>query len=331
MTTSMNRRAFTAALAALALRPLAPRADDARGKVPRIGFLGNSTATLEANLVGPFRDGLRELGYVDGRNIAVEYRWAGGDYKRFPQLIAELLAIPVDIIVTAGTPAAQAVQRASTTIPLVMVAVGDPVGTHLVQSLAHPGGNATGLTSIAPDLEGKRLELLTQVAPRLARVAVLWNPENAFHVGAERQAHEAAQILHLDLLSVRVRTAADFDAAFGAIAAGGAGAMSVLADRVFLHNRKRIVEFAAQRRLPAVYPYRELVNAGGLMSFGPDYGEMHRRAATYVDRILRGAKPADLPIEQPKRFNLVVNLRTARALDIAVPQALLLRASDVLE
>jgi putative ABC transport system substrate-binding protein len=327
----MKRRTFTVALAALALRSLAARADEAHGKMPRIGFLGNSTAALEANLVGPFRDGLRELGYVDGRTIAIDYRWAGGDYKRFPQLIAELLAIPVDIIVTAGTPAAQAVERASKTIPLVMVAVGDPVGTHLVQSLAHPGGSATGLTSIAPDLEGKRLELLTQVAPHLARVAVLWNPDNAFHIGAERQAHEAAQILHLDMLSVRVRTAADFDGAFAAITGGGAGAMSVLADRVFLHNRERIVDFALKRRLPAVYPYRELVDAGGLMSFGPDYGDMHRRAAAYVDRILRGAKPADLPIEQPKSFNLIVNLSAARALGIAVPQALLVRASEVIE
>jgi putative ABC transport system substrate-binding protein len=235
------------------------------------------------------------------------------------------------VIVTAGTPAAQAVKHATTTVPLVMVAVGDPVGTHLVASLAHPGGNATGLTSIAPDLEGKRLELLTQVARGLSRVAVLWNPDNAFHVGAERQAREAAQILHLDMLSVRVRTAADFDAAFASITSGGAGAMSVLADRVFLHNRERIVEFAARQRLPAVYAYRELVDAGGLMAFGPDYADMHRRAATYVDRILKGAKPADLPIEQPRQFNLIVNMKTARALGIEVPNALLLRASEVLQ
>jgi putative ABC transport system substrate-binding protein len=274
---------------------------------------------------------LRDLGYVEGRNLVIDYRWAGGDYKRFPGLVDELLRIPVEVIVTAGTPASQAVLRATSKVPLVMVAVGDPVGTHLVASLAHPGGNATGLTSIAPDLEGKRLELLTQVAPHLTRVAVLWNPDNAFHVGAERQAHEAAQILHLDMLSVRVRTAADFESAFAAITSSAAGALSVLADRVFLHNRARIVEFAAKRRLPAVYAYRELVDAGGLMSFGPDYGDMHRRAATYVDRILRGAKPADLPIEQPKSFNLIVNLRTARALGIEVPQALLLRASEVLE
>ena len=326
-----RRRLLGFALGVAALRPFASRGDEPATRMHRIGFLGNSTPALEANLVGPFLGGLRELGYVEGRNIAVEYRWAEGDYKRFPKLVAELLRIPVDIIVTAGTPASQAVERASTTIPLVMVAVGDPVGTHLVASLARPGGNATGLTSIAPDLEGKRLELLAQVTPGLSRVAVLWNPDNAFHVGAERQVHAAADVLHLDVLSARVRSASDFDGAFAAITAGGAGALTVLADRVFLHNRARIVEFAAKRRVPAVYAYRELVDAGGLMSFGPDYADMHHRAATYVDRILKGARPGDLPIEQPRRFNLVVNMRTARALGITVPGGLLLRASEVLE
>jgi putative ABC transport system substrate-binding protein len=324
------RRRFVAlTLGMVALRPFASRGDDPR--MPRIGFLGNSTPQLEANLVGPFRAGLRELGYVEGRNIAIEYRWAGGDYKRFPELVRELLAIPVEIIVTAGTPAAQAVQSVSRSIPLVMVAVGDPVGTHLVDSLAHPGGNATGLTSIAPDLEGKRLELLAQVTPGLTRVAVLWNPDNAFHVGSEKQVHAAAKVLHLGVTSTAIRNVADFDKAFAAILASGAGAMTVLADRVFLHNRARIVEFATKHRIPAVYPYRELVDAGGLMSFGPDYAEMHHRAANYVDRILHGAKPADLPIEQPKSFNLIVNLKAAQDIGVTVPRDVLLRASEVLE
>ena len=327
----MDRRRFIGFAAATLLAGPFRAGAQSSARVYRIGFLGNSTAALEANLVGPFREGLRELGYVEGRNLAIEYRWAEGNYKRFPKLVDELLAARVEIIVTAGTPAAQAVERATSTVPLVMVAVGDPVGTQLVASLAHPGGNATGLTSIAPDLEGKRLELLTQVAPKLSRVAVLWNPDNAFHVGAERQVHEAAAVLRLDVVSARVRSAADFDHAFDAIASANAGAMTVLADRVFLHNRVRIVEFAARRRLPAVYAYRELVDAGGLMSFGPDYADMHRRAATYVDRILKGAKPADLPVEQPSKFELVINQRAARALGIAFPNALLLRASDVLE
>ena len=327
----MERRRFIGFAAAILLaRPLRAGAQST-ARAHRIGFLGNSTAALEANLVGPFRDGLRELGYVEGRNLAIEYRWAEGNYKRFPKLVDELLAAGVEIIVTAGTPASQAVERATRTVPLVMVAVGDPVGTNLFASLAHPGGNATGLTSIAPDLEGKRLELLKQVAPTLSRVAVLWNPDNAFHVGAERQVHEAAAVLQLDVVSVRVRSAADFDHAFDAIASARADAMTVLADRVFLHNRVRIVEFAARRHLPAVYAYRELVDAGGLMSFGPDYADMHRRAAAYVDRILKGAKPADLPIEQPSKFELVINQRAARALGITFPNGLLLRASDVLE
>lgn len=326
-----RRRLIGLALGVVAMRPFAARGDEPATRVHRIGFLGNSTAALEANLIGPFRDGLRELGYVEGRNVVIEYRWAEGDYARFPKLVAELLSLGVEMIVTAGTPAAQAVQRASRTIPLVMVAVGDPVHTGLAATLAHPGGNATGLTSIAPDLEGKRIELLTLVVPRLAGIAVLWNPGNAFHAGAEREAQIAAKRVHLDLLSVPVRTASDFDAAFAAIAGAHAGALSVLADRVFLHNRARIVAFAEQHRLPAVYPYRELVDAGGLMSFGPDYGEMHRRAATYVDRILKGARPGDLPIEQPTKFQLLINVRAARSIGLSIPPSLLVRADEVIE
>jgi putative tryptophan/tyrosine transport system substrate-binding protein len=333
MTNPAGRRRLVsrAIVATLLATPLASFAQPSTARVHRIGFLGNSTAALEANLVGPFRDGLRELGYVEGRNLIIEYRWADGDYKRFPKLIAELAALRVEIIVTAGTPSAQAVQRVAPSMPLVMVAVGDPVGTGLVASLAHPGGKSTGLTSIAPDLEGKRLELLTQVVPGLSHVAVIWNPDNAFHVGSEREVQVASHVLHFDVLSLRVRSAADFDQAFAALAAARPGGLLVLADRVYLHNRARIVEFAARQRLPAVYAYRELVDAGGLMSFGPDYAEMHRRAAVYVDRILKGANPGELPIEQPTKFRLLINLRTARALGLAIPQSLLLRADEVIQ
>src|SRR5437588_3306677 len=267
----MKRRAFISLLGgAAAAWPLAARAQQV-GKIPRVGFMGNSTAALEANLVGPFRESLRDLGYVEGRNIVIEYRWAEGKYERFPELIAELVALKVDVIVTAGTPAALAVQRATATIPLVMVAVGDPVSTGLVASLARPGGSSTGLTSIAPDLEGKRLELLREVVPKLSRVSFLLNPDNAFHVGSEKQARAAAQVLHLDVQFVRVRMDSDFDHAFNTIARERPDAFIVFADRVFLHNRGRIVDFAARNRLPAVYPYRELVEAGGLVSFGPNY------------------------------------------------------------
>jgi putative ABC transport system substrate-binding protein len=326
----MTRRQLLIALGAGALAaPFASRAQQQR--VYRVGFLGNSTAALEGNLVGPFREGLRDLGYVEGRNIIIEYRWAEGKYERFPGLIAELVARKVEVIVTAGTPAALAVQRATATIPLVMVAVGDPVGTGLVASLARPGGNSTGLTSIAPDLEGKRLELLMQVVPKLSHVSFLLNPDNAFHVGSEKQARTAAKVLHLDVQFVGVRADSDFDRAFNAIAGQRPDAIILLADRVFLHNRARIVDFAARNRLPAVYPYRELVEAGGLMSFGPNYADMHRRAAIYVDKILKGAKPGDLSVEQPTKFELIINLKSAKAFRLTSPQSLLLRADEVIQ
>lgn len=323
------RRALLAILAAFVAAPSAATGQAAR--TPRIGFLGNSTAALEANLIGPWRDGLRDLGYVEGRNVVVDYRWAEGRYERFPALIQELLALKVDVIVTAGTPAAQAVKRATTTTALVMVAVGDPVATGLVASLARPGGNATGLVSIAPDLEGKRLELLREIVPGLADVAVLTNPANPFHVGSEQQVRAAAKALHLKIQTVPVRAEGEFDAAFAALSRQRPGALIMLADRLFLHHRTRIADFALKQRLPAVYAYRELVEAGGLMSFGPSYPGMHRRAAYFVDRILKGASPAELPMEQPSKFELVINLRTARAFGLAIPQSVLLRADHVIE
>ncbi|HEX9570177.1 MAG TPA: ABC transporter substrate-binding protein, partial [Rhodospirillales bacterium] len=279
--------------------PLAAQAQEP-GKLPRIGFLGNSTATLEANLVGPFREGLRDLGYVEGRNLSIEYRWAEGKYERLPALIGELIALKVDVIVTAGTPASLAVRKATATIPLVMI-VGDPVAMGLVASLARPGGNATGLTSIAAEMEGKRLELLGEVIPKLSSIAVLWNPANPFVVGAEKDVQAAAQVLRMRVQSLPVRAPEEFDNAFAAIVRERPGALLVIADRLFLHNRTRIVDFGAKHRLPGVYAHRELVEAGGLMSYGPSYGDMHRRAAYFVDRILKGARPADLPVERPAK------------------------------
>jgi len=300
-------------------------------KVPRIGFLGNSTAALEANLVGPFRDGLRDLGYVEGQNILIEYRWAEGKYERFPALIAELIASKVDVIVTAGTPATQAYQRARVSIPLVMVAVGDPVGTGIVASLSRPGGNITGLTSISPELESKRIELLREVIPKLSHIAVLWNPKNAFHAIENKQVESAAAALRMKVLYLGVEVQEQIGNAFAQILKERPGALLVLADRIFLHNRALIMDFAAKHRLPGVYAYLELVEAGGLMSYGPSYADMHRRAATYVDKILKGAKPADLPVEQPTKFELVVNLKTAKALGLTIPQSVLLRADEVIE
>ncbi len=327
----MERRTFLVMIAGgLLTAPLAAEAQQTAGKIPRIGFLGNSTAALEANLVGPFREGLRDLGYVEGRNILIEYRWAEGQYERFPALIAELIALKVDVIVTAGTPAALAVRKATTSIPIVMAAVGDPIGVGLVASLARPGGNVTGLTAIAPELEGKRLELLREVVPKLSHIAVLWNPDNSFHVGSLKETRAAAQVLGIKVQPLGVRISEEFPAAFAAILRERPGALLVLADRIFLHNRTRIVDFEAKHRLPGVYAYRELVEAGGLMSFGPSYAGMHRRAAYYVDKILKGAKPSDLPVEQPTKFELVINLKTAKALGLTISQSVLGRADEVI-
>jgi putative ABC transport system substrate-binding protein len=302
----------------------------AAGKTFRIGFLGNSTAALEANLIGPFRDGLREFGYIEGQNVVVEYRWAEGRYESFPALVQELLALKVDVIVTAGTPAALAVKQLATTTPLVMVAVGDPIGSGLVTSLARPGGRATGLVSIAPDLEGKRIELLREVVPKLNQIAVLTNPANPFHEASAEQVRAAARAVQMKVQFFPVRAAGEMEAAFDGIVRQRPGAMIMLADRLFLHHRARIAEFSLRQRLPAVYAYQELVESGGLMSFGPSYPGMHRRAAYFVDRILKGANPAELPMEQPSKFELVINLKTARAMGLNIPQTVLLRADQVI-
>ena len=326
----MRRRCIIAGLFVTLAAPLAAEAQQP-GKVYRVGFLGNSTAALEGNLVGPFREGLRDLGYIEGRNMLIEYRWADGKYERFPALIAELAALKVDVIVTAGTPAALAVKKTTPSIPLVMAAVGDPIGVGLVASLARPGGNVTGLSAIAPELEGKRLELLREVVPKLSHIAVLWNPDNPFQAGSLKETKTAAQVLGIKVRLLGVRVSEEFPAAFAAILKERPGALLVLADRIFLHNRARIVGFEATHRLPGVYAYQELVEAGGLMSFGPSYAGMHRRAAYYVDKILKGAKPADLPVEQPEKFDLVINLKTAKALGLTIPPPLLLRADQVIE
>ena len=301
------------------------------GKVYRIGFLGNSTAALEANLVGPFREGLRDLGYVEGRNVLIEYRWAEGKYDRFPALIGELLALKVAVIVTAGTPATLAVKKATTSVPLVMLAVGDPVGTGIVPSLSHPGGNITGLTAISTEMDAKRLELLREVVPSVSYIALLWNAGSPLQVLAEKQVQAAAQVLRMRVLSLGVKTEEEIKSALAVMARERPDALLVLADRLLLHHRALIMDFATRHRLPGVHAYRELVEAGGLMSFGPSYADMHKRAAYFVDRILKGAKPGDLPVERPLTFELVINLKTARALGLTIPQSLLQRADQVIE
>jgi putative ABC transport system substrate-binding protein len=314
----------------LNLAPLAAQGQQT-GKLYRIGFLGNSTAALEAHLVGPFRDGLHELGYLEGRNALIEYRWAEGQYERFPALIAELIALKVDVIVTAGTPATLAVKKATTSVPLVMVAVGDPVATGIVASLKRPGGNITGLTSIAEETEGKRLELLREVLPTVSRVAVLSNPENPSLLATLKEMRAAAQVLGMKLQVLEVRTSGELEETFKVILRERPGALLVMGDRLFLHNRQRMMNFATKQLLPVVPVHPELVEAGGLTSFGPSYPGMHRRAAYFVDRILKGAKPADLPVERPTKFELVINLKTAKALGLTIPPSVLGRADQVIQ
>ena len=324
----MKRREFITLIGGAAAWPLTAHSQE---KIPRIGFMGNSTAALEANLVGAFREGLRELGYEEGRNIVIEYRWADGQYERFPALVAELIAAKVDVIVTAGTPAALAVKKTTTTVPLVMVAVGDPVGTGLVPSLARPDGNLTGLSSVAPDLEGKRLELLREIVPSVSHIAVFLNSVNPFHVASMRQALAAGKTLGIKVQQYDIRKSEDLDGAFAALRKERPDALLILADRVFLHNRQRMMDFTEEQRLPNVNAYKELVEAGGLISYGPSYEDMHKRAAIYVNKILKGAKPGNLPIEQPTKFTLVVNLKAAKALGISMPPTVLSRADEVIE
>jgi len=301
------------------------------GNVYRIGFLGNSTAALEANLVGPFREGLRDLGYVEGRNVLIEYRWAEGKYDRFPALIGELLALKVAVIVTAGTPATLAVKKATTSVPLVMLAVGDPVGTGIVPSLSHPGGNITGLTAISTEMDAKRLELLREVVSSVSYIALLWNAGSPLQVLAEKQVQAAAQVLRMRVLSLGVKTEEEIKSALAVMARERPDALLVLADRLLLHHRALIMDFATRHRLPGVHAYRELVEAGGLMSFGPSYADMHKRAAYFVDRILKGAKPGDLPVERPRTFELVINLKVAKALGLTIPQSVLLRGTEIIQ
>ena len=312
----------------LALAPLASEAQSAR-QVWRIGYLGTSSPSLEPNLVNAFRQGLREFGHIEGQDIVIEYRWAEGKYDRFPELAAELVRLKVDVILTAGTPGALAAKQATRTIPIVMAVVADALAYQLVASLAQPGGNVTGLSTLARDLQGKQLEFLKEIVPRLSRIAVLVNPSNPFNDVLGRE--QVQQALRLKLELFEVKAAEEFEAVFAAIARQRPDALFMIADRFLLAHRARIVAFAARQRLPGMYPYKEFVEAGGLVSYAPSYPEMFRRSATYVDKILKGAKPADLPVEQPTKFELVINLKTAKALGLTIPQTLLQRADHVVE
>jgi len=327
----MNRRAFVTGLGAALAAPLAVEAQT--GKIARIGFLSPSSASDPGTprRLGAFQQGLRELGYAEGATIVIESRWADGKYDQLPGLAAELVRLKVDVIVTYAPPAIQAAKQATGTIPIVMAGIIDPVATGLVTSLARPGGNITGLSLMAPELVVKQLEILKTVVPEVSRVAVLGNPTNAGTSPQVRRAKDAAGPLSLRLQFLEARSVSEIDNAFAAMASERAGALVVLVDAMFLDHRVRIAEIAARHRLPAAYGLIDHAEAGGLMVYASSDIDRFRRAANFVDRILKGAKPADLPVEQPSKFELVINLKTAKALGLTIPPSVLLRADRVIE
>jgi putative tryptophan/tyrosine transport system substrate-binding protein len=298
-------------------------------KVPRIGFL---SPTSDDSRVESFRQGLRELGYVDGQNIAIEYRWAEGRFDQLPNLAGELVRHNVDMIVAVVTQASLAAKKATGTIPIVMIGVSDPVGSGLVSSLARPGANITGTSSMTAEVVGKQLELLKEILPKISRVAALWNPANPIFQAIQlRETKDAAQALGMRLQLMEARIPDEIDHAFAAVARERTRALIVLNDPVFTAHRKRIAELSAKQRLAAVSGTLEYPEAGGLMAYGPSFPDMYRRAATYVDKILKGAKPADLPVEQPTKFELVINLKAAKEIGLTIPQSVLFRADKVIK
>jgi putative ABC transport system substrate-binding protein len=335
----MRRRDFIAMIGSAATASIAgpvPLGAPQAGNVPRIGFLvTNSLDSPETRrVIDAFRQGLRERGYVEGENIVIEYRGANGEYNRLPGLASELVGLKVDIIVAPSTPAVRAAQQATTTIPIVASALQDPVADGLVASLARPGGNITGLSSLSPELVPKRMELLKEALPNVSRVAVLWDPEAFSDRPTKdllRETEAAAQGLGVTLRLVSARGPDELDRAFSAITTERADALLVGGGPMLFAQRRRIVELAAKRRLPTVFSAREFVELGGLMSYGPSSDDLFRRSATFVDKILKGAPPGDLPVEQPTKFELVVNLKTAKALGLTIPQSILYRADEVIE
>jgi ABC-type uncharacterized transport system substrate-binding protein len=300
------------------------------GGAVTIGYLGNSSPALEPDLVDAFREGLRQLGYVEGQNLIIRYVWAEGQHERYADLARELVQLQPDIIFTAGTPGTLAAMHATPSIPIVTAIAGDPIAAGLVASLARPGGNVTGLTTLAAELEGKRLELFKQAVPTLARVVTLLNPANPFTAIGWKAMQPAAEALGLTLQPVEARGPQDLDHAFATIQAGRPDGLIIIPDRFLLTYRASIVQFTAEHRLPGMFPFRDFVQEGGLLAYGPDYTHLYRRAATYVDKILKGAKPADLPVEQPMKFELIINLKTAEALGLTISPTLLFQADEVI-
>jgi putative ABC transport system substrate-binding protein len=323
----VDRRAFIAGTVTLVAAPFAVEAQPV-GRVYRIGFISNSNPTAGTTFVDSFRRGLADLGWAERQNIHIEYRWAEGDLGRHPRLAAELVALKVDVIVLAGTAAARAAVQATRTIPVVAAVIGDPVPSGLVRSLSKPGGNLTGLAWQASDLVTKQLQLLQETVPRATRVGALGH---AAIPGVRRAAEGAARSLGVQVHIIDIEAPAEIPGVFEAMQRRGAEALIVLPSPMFYAERRRLAALAARDRLPAIYEVKEYVDEGGLMSYGPSFPDMYRRAATYVDKILKGATPGDLPMEQPTRFELVINLKTAKTLGLTIPPAVLARADEVIQ
>jgi len=323
----VKRREFIGLLGGAAAWPLTARAQQAVGKIVTIGVL----AIEPWPPIDTFRQALNNLGYIEGKNVRFEYRYAEGYNERLPELANDLADLNVDVIVTWGTDAVLAAKQATTTIPIVMGTIGDPLGSGIVTNLARPGGNVTGSSSRAAELESKRLELLKEAVPGLSRVAILFNPTNHYMPLALQSAREGAQMLHVSLAIYEVRDTTTLDAAFVTLTKDRPDALMVPADTFLVSQRSRIAQFAIENKLPSVYTFREYIEAGGLIAYTPNYHDLFRRAASYVDKILKGAKPGELPIGQPTKFQLVINLKTAKALGLVIPRALLVGADQVIE
>lgn len=323
----MKRREFIAGLGSAAAWPLVARAQHAE-KARRIGWLFPGSITVIRPV---FVDAFRGLGWIEGKNVAFEIRAAGDRPDRLPELVAELVRLDVDVIVAGGTLAPLAAKRATSTIPIVMLGAGDPLGTGLVTSLAHPGGNVTGLSMMVTDMAGKRLQMLKELLPRMAKVAVLWNAANPYPARVFRQTQDAGRTFGIEVQSVEVRGPDDFDPAFEAAIRRRPDALIAVEDPLTMDRREEIVQFGEKYRLPTMYGVREFVTIGGLMSYGVSVDDLYRRAAVYVDKILRGSKPADLPVEQPTKFDLTINLKTVKALGLTMPSLLLAQADEVIE
>ena len=327
----LNRRGFITLLGGTVVTwPMAARAQRS-SKVPRVGVLLAGTPASFSLRTRAFLGGLEALGYIEGKTIAIEWRWGEDEADRLPKLAADLAGLDVDVIVTGGTAPAKALISATRTISIILAIVGDPVAAGLVDSLARPGGNVTGFSIVAPDLSGKRLELLKEIIPGLSTVAVMLNVRNPQSQIELKEMEVAARLLAVQLHAIEISDATSLEQALSGFSANSAPGLIVLTDPILYSQRNRIVEFAALNRLPAMYFFRDFVEAGGLVSYGPNDQDLFRRSAMYVDRVLKGAKPGDLPIQQPTRFDLAINLRTAKALGIDIPPMLIARADEVIE